>query len=138
MLQSLLDHSVEEIGVSEFKEIKGETYLLDVRAEEEFEVSHLAGATHRNYENFEVSSLPSDWDKEDSIVVYCSVGYRSEKVAEKLEAAGYQRVYNLYGGIFEYFNQGGKIVNEKGPTNNIHPYSWLWGQWLRRGNKVKP
>jgi len=138
MLSTLLDHSVAEIGVERFKAFREEAHLLDVRSEEEYSVSRMEGALHRHYEDFSAKSLPQDWQKEDSIVVYCSVGYRSEKVAEKLEAAGFQNVYNLYGGIFEYLNQGGTVVDENGPTQNIHPYSWLWGKWLKRGNKVKP
>jgi 3-mercaptopyruvate sulfurtransferase SseA len=69
--------------------------------------------------------------------VYCSVGYRSEKVSEQLRQAGYQTVYNLYGGIFEWKNQGHPVVNAEGePTERVHAYNRSWGVWLKKGDKV--
>ena len=46
--------------------------------------------------------------------MYCSIGKRSEKVTQKLKKAGYNNVSNLYGGIFEWVNQGNEVVD----TNN--------------------
>ncbi len=74
-------------------------------------------------------------DKDKPVVVYCSVGYRSEKIAEKLEKEGFTQVYNLYGGIFEWVNQDNPVYNEKGKTNNIHPYSWLVGPMAKQGKQ---
>ena len=45
-----------------------------------------------------------DIARESTIVVYCSVGYRSEKIAEELDKLGFTNVSNLYGGIFEWIN----------------------------------
>ncbi|MBC8047867.1 MAG: rhodanese-like domain-containing protein, partial [Fimbriimonadaceae bacterium] len=74
---------------------------------------------------------------DEKIVVYCSVGYRSEKITEKLIAAGYTNVSNLYGGIFEWMNQENNIVDANGElTNKIHAYSKIWGVWLSEGEKV--
>ncbi|NBP69657.1 MAG: rhodanese-like domain-containing protein, partial [Cytophagia bacterium] len=88
------------------------------------------------YEDFNIENV-KDLDKKTPIVVYCSVGYRSEKVTEKLKQAGFTNVSNLYGGIFEWINQGYKVVdsNEK-ETNNVHAYNKTWGIWLSKGNKV--
>ncbi len=52
--------------------------------------------------------------EESKVVVYCSVGYRSEKIAEKLKAAGYKNVFNLYGGIFEWENQNLPVYDSNG------------------------
>jgi 3-mercaptopyruvate sulfurtransferase SseA len=65
------------------------------------------------------------------------VGYRSEKISEKLKQAGFKDVSNLYGGIFEWVNQGNPVVDENGKiTDNIHAYSKTWGVWLNKGVKV--
>jgi hypothetical protein len=70
-------------------------------------------------------------------VVYCTVGVRSEKVGEKLKAAGYQNVRNLYGSIFEWVNQGNPVVDNQGkPTQQVHAYSRVWGVWLNKGEKI--
>lgn len=69
--------------------------------------------------------------------MYCSLGIRSEHIAEKLKKRGYTSVYNLYGGIFEWKNKDYKVYdsNEK-ETDNIHAYSKAWSKWLKKGNKV--
>jgi len=62
---------------------------------------------------------------------------RSEKVVEKLEELGYRDVYNLYGGIFEWVNQGYPVVNERNDTTlEVHGFSRIWSVWLDRGKVV--
>lgn len=135
LLQGLLSHTVEEVSVEDLKKMPS-AQLLDSREEDEYRVSHINGATHVGYDDFDKSALKK-LDKSKPVVVYCSVGYRSEKIAEKLEKEGFKEVYNLYGGIFEWVNQDNPVYNSKGKTKDIHPYSWLWGQWLSKGNKTK-
>lgn len=110
--------------------------ILDTRSQEEFAVSHLSGAEFIDYDNFELSDV-SQVDKESTIVVYCSVGYRSERIGEELERAGYQHVYNLYGGIFQWKNEDNQVVNNLGqPTDSVHTYNARWSRWLDKGIKV--
>ena len=134
MLKTLLSNSVKQISVEEAS--NKEFYFLDARAENEYQVSHIRGATWVGYEEFNLEKV-SKQNKTDPIVIYCSVGYRSEKIGEKLIEAGFTNVSNLYGGIFEWVNQGNTIVNKKGEkTPNIHAYSKTWGIWLTKGVKV--
>ncbi len=134
-LKTLLSHSVSEVSVSQVKEMSN-VVLLDAREWNEFQVSHIKNALYVGYDQFEISKLPSI-DKKQKVVVYCSVGYRSEKISEKLKEAGFTDVSNLYGGIFEWVNQGNVVVDEKGKaTENIHAYSKTWGVWLNKGVKV--
>ncbi len=109
--------------------------LLDTRTPEEYKVSHLAGARFVPYNKFNLSMV-KDVPKDSPIVVYCSVGYRSERVGEQLKKAGYKNVQNLYGGIFEWVNQGYPVYNKDGKTNQVHAYSKPWGVWLQKGEKV--
>lgn len=110
--------------------------LLDTRAKAEFDVSHLPGARWVGYDDFDLSRV-RDIPKTAPLVVYCSVSYRSEKVGEKLLAAGYKNVRNLYGSLFEWVNQGYPVVGPDGkPTNRVHGYSRFWGVWLTKGEKV--
>lgn len=109
--------------------------LLDIRSLAEYKVSHLKGARLAAYDDFDVSQL-KDVPKETPVIVYCSVGYRSEKVGEQLQQAGYDNVQNLYGGIFGWVNQGYPVYNKSGKTNKVHAYSKTWGIWLQEGEKV--
>lgn len=134
MLNTLLSHSVPETTV-EKAAADSTAIFLDAREKREFEVSHLPGAIWVGYDHFQLENV-AQLAHNQRVVVYCSVGYRSEKVSEKLLAAGFQDVSNLVGGIFEWVNDGQKIVNESGPTDRVHAYSKSWGIWLKRGKKV--
>jgi rhodanese-related sulfurtransferase len=135
LLKKLLKHDVPEISVESLSKIKHSVLLLDARELEEFNVSHLRNAKFVGYKNFDIYSL-NDANKDQQIVVYCSVGYRSEQITEKLIGAGFTNVQNLYGGIFEWKNKKLDVVDVNGVTNNVHPYSKTWGLWLKNADKV--
>ncbi|WP_230199239.1 MULTISPECIES: rhodanese-like domain-containing protein [Flavobacteriaceae] len=134
MLDTLLTHSVNEISPNEVQPNK-DVIFLDTRAKKEFKVSRIDGAIWVGFLSFNkrrVKEIPKD----KKIILYCSVGYRSEKIAEKLQEEGFTDIHNLYGGIFEWLNKGKIVVNDKGPTQEIHPYNKHWGQWLDKGVKA--
>ncbi|QDA62286.1 rhodanese-like domain-containing protein [Hymenobacter jejuensis] len=109
--------------------------VLDTRTPAEYAVSHLRGARFVNFDSLakaDFSAVP----RNRTVVVYCSVGYRSEKAGERLKALGFKDIRNLYGGIFEWVNEGLPVYNQQGPTVNVHPYSPIWCPWLKRGNPV--
>jgi len=134
LLKGLLSHSVNEVSV---KEIANDTtiLLLDAREKREYEVSHIQHAVWVGYDDFNMSRV-KNIGKETKIIVYCSVGYRSEKIAEKMKQAGYMHVSNLYGGIFEWKNQKQPVYHATAKTNQVHAYSKTWGVWLNEGEKV--
>ena len=134
MLSALLSHNVPELGVTEI-DTTGEIVFLDARERNEYEVSHIKDAIWVGFEDFELSRL-GEVEKNQKIVVYCSVGYRSEKISEQLLEAGYKDVSNLYGGIFEWMNREQSVVNDTGTTNQIHAYDHAWGIWVKKGEKV--
>lgn len=134
MLSLLLDGNVPTTDVTALSKASSPV-LLDARAKKEYDISHLSSARWVGYDEFDLTSV-SDIPKDASIVVYCSVGYRSEKVTQQLRDAGWKNVRNLYGGIFEWVNAGHTVVNEKGPTEQIHGYDAVWSVWLKRGEIV--
>ena len=134
VLKNLLDHSVDEISVSEA--FGTEAVFLDAREAGEYAVSCIDEAVWVGYEDFDPERA-GEVDKSAIVIVYCSVGYRSEKVAEQLKEAGFENVFNLYGGIFEWKNQGGIVVDAEGEaTDKVHAYDKNWGRWLQKGEKV--
>lgn len=138
-LQTLYSHTVPLVyceQLQESLEADEELVILDIRSKEEYEVSHIDGAKMIEYDDFsdeDVKDLPAD----AKIIVYCSVGYRSEKVGEQLLDLGYKYVKNLYGGIFQWKNDGYKVVNlDSTPTDSVHTYNKNWSQWLLNGVRV--
>ena len=135
MLDDLLPESVESVSVVIASKQSGAVFL-DARELEEFAVSRLPGAQHVGFKQFDPESL-AKLDRDQPIIVYCSVGYRSALITQRLEAAGYRHVRNLYGGIFEWVNQGQPVVDAQGnPTTRVHAFSPRWGVWLTRGDKI--
>ena len=135
MLNTLLSHSVPELSVSNVDLLPKATWL-DARARNEFDVSRIKDAQWVGYDDFSLDRV-KNVPKDQEIIVYCSVGYRSEKVSEHLIKAGYTNVHNLYGGIFEWKNQGNIVVDSANfETEKVHAYNKVWGVWLKEGEKV--
>jgi phage shock protein E len=45
-------------------------------------------------------------DKEKTYFVYCSTGYRSGQVIQRMKTLGFKRAFNLSGGITEFRRSG--------------------------------
>lgn len=136
-LDSVYEHDVPLISVAEFLKLdKHNLYVLDAREENEYEVSHLKNARHVGYFWFDMRTI-YDIPTDANVVVYCSVGLRSEKIGAKLIQAGYRNVYNLYGSIFEWVNEGLPVYKSNGvQTSELHVYNEDWARWAERGTKV--
>lgn len=134
LLSVLLSHSVPEVSVDSIQQ--GAVRILDARTRREFEVSHIPGAVWIGYEEFSLDRLEG-LDKQTPVAVYCAVGYRSERIAERLRNYGYTNVVNVYGGIFEWVNTNHSVVtSQRVETEDIHAYSSFWGFWLKRGTRI--
>ncbi|TVZ57859.1 rhodanese-related sulfurtransferase [Flavobacteriaceae bacterium MAR_2010_105] len=138
LLEQSNNKSVPYISVQELAMPKTNAIVLDARERDEFMISHLKGAKHVGYNTFKIDSITNHIpNKKQPIVVYCSVGIRSEIIAAQLKKAGYSNVYNLYGGIFEWKNNNFKVFDsEEKETENVHVFSKYWGKWLTNGNKI--
>ena len=111
-------------------------YILDTRETKEFEVSHIKNAIHVGYTNFDLK-ITDKLDKNTPVIVYCTIGARSEEIGSKIKKIGFKDVYNLYGGLIYWKNQGYPVIdsNDK-PTQKVHVYSKEWGKWLKKGIAV--
>ena len=103
--------------------------VLDTREAVEYAMSHLPGAIRIGYQEPELS-IVSEWPKDTNILVYCSIGYRSEHIQDSLRKRGFTDVKNLLGGIFAWAEAGLPLENAAGaPTDSIHGFSAFWAWW---------
>jgi len=104
--------------------------ILDSRELAEFDISHLPNAKWVGHNDFSMHRV-LDISKGANLVVYCSIGVRSENIAEKLVSGGFCNVWNLYGGIFSWANEHKPLVeqNQK-PTLAVHGYDKNWAKLL--------
>ncbi|NDJ17816.1 rhodanese-like domain-containing protein [Myxacorys almedinensis] len=103
--------------------------VLDARTPKEYEVSHLLDA---NLAPSDLNEL-SHWTNlthSTPIVTYCSVGYRSARLAQQLQDMGYKNVFNLEGSIFEWVNEGHPVYQGTQAVKQVHPFNDVWGLLL--------
>ncbi len=103
--------------------------LLDVRTEKEYAVSHIPGAIRVDPEG-ELSDFLRALDRETPVVAYCSLGYRSSRLVERLRREGFADVKNLEGSIFEWANKGFPVERDSALVREVHPYDAEWGRLL--------
>ena len=136
LLQNLLSKDIPQADVHSVKNFPLETIFIDTREENEYSISSIDGAIKIGFKNFDLNGF-NHISKDTWIVVFCSVGVRSEKICRQLISSGFSNVYNLYGGIFEWINQGHFVVDENGnKADSIHAYSRAWGIWVSGLKKV--
>ncbi|OON70218.1 rhodanese-like domain-containing protein [Hymenobacter sp. CRA2] len=138
LLKTMYKNSVPTLSAGELAKLRQQQpqlTVLDTRTPAEYQVSHLAGARFVDYDSFNPEAV-RDLSRDQPVVVYCSVGVRSERIGEQLKALGFRDVRNLYGGLFQWANEARPLVDAHGPTQRVHPYSALWGAWLTRGEKA--
>ena len=76
-------------------------------------------------------ALIGDVAPDTPILLYCSVGYRSSRLADQLRRRGYSQAANLEGSLFAWANEGRPLVNAQGKAAlRVHPYNETWGKLL--------
>jgi len=134
-LTNILSFKVPIISVDSLYENLDNFLLLDAREIEEYEVSHLSNARHIGYKKPNYSVLDGV-DKNQTIAIYCTVGYRSEKIGQNLIKRGYTNIYNVFGSIAEWVNHDYPLENDNGRTTKVHTYNKKWSQWFNKGSHV--
>ena len=126
--------AVKQLSTNELQELLNNKksitpLIIDVREPEEYAVSHLHGAFIAVNED-EALKIIAKESKDRFIVVYCSVGYRSSELANKLQEKGFTEIYNLEGSIFKWANEEREIYQGDQLVNTVHPFNSKWKQLL--------
>lgn len=129
-IRDYLKFSTPVLSVNELSQRVDSVLILDTREIEEFTTSHIPGAYHAGYKDFNID----DWKyvpRNTEVVLYCSIGYRSEKISEKFRKEGFENIYNLYGSIFEWANKGFPLEDVNGrATRKLHTYNKKWSLFV--------
>ncbi|OGT58949.1 MAG: hypothetical protein A3F14_00510 [Gammaproteobacteria bacterium RIFCSPHIGHO2_12_FULL_43_28] len=82
--------------------------VLDTRNDYEIEFGSFKNSIHLNLKHFtDFAKVSSQVAKEKPIVMFCTGGIRCEKAALHMINEGYKDVYQLQGGILNYFSEVG-------------------------------
>lgn len=90
--------TLSQRGEREWKEY----LLLDVRTGEEYEGGHIPGAWHIPYDQMEERAWELEEVKNRDILFICRSGRRSAIAANILAEKGFQKLFNLKGGMLEW------------------------------------
>lgn len=112
-----------------------DTVLVDMRNHYESEIGHFKGAITPDVDTFRDSLDIIEDDlkehKDDKkLVMYCTGGIRCEKASAYYKHKGFKQVYQLEGGIINYFRQ----VNEQGLENKFIGKNFVFDD--RRSEKI--
>jgi thioredoxin len=80
--------------------------IIDVRTSEEFDGGHINNAINQNWNSTDFEANALKYDKTKPVFVYCLSGGRSKKAAEKFVSLGFEKVYELQGGIMKWNADG--------------------------------
>lgn len=105
--------------------------LIDVRSSEEFAVSQLPGAV--NLRNLGEIKEALNRTGATRTVLYCSVGFRSSRLAAQLVGEHPGTIMNLEGSIFEWANRGLPLFQGQLETHKVHPFGKRWEGLLKEG-----
>jgi rhodanese-related sulfurtransferase len=98
-------------------EVGDDTYLLDVREDDEWTAGHAPGAHHMPM--MEVPARLADVPQDAAVVVACRMGGRSGQVVAYLRQNGWDNVRNLDGGMQDWAAAGRPLVSEDGQPPRV-------------------
>lgn len=103
---------IKNIDSPTFKKLmeSGNGLVMDVRTPQEVNQGYIPEAIvidiyDRNFEE-KIRTLPKDKE----IYVYCTSGVRSIQAAKILQKNGFDKVYNLSGGIVDWYRKGYPLI----------------------------
>jgi rhodanese-related sulfurtransferase len=76
--------------------------LVDVRTPQEHEQEHIVNSQNIDFTSPTFEEDIAKLDKSKPVILYCKGGGRSAKCAKKLKEAGFEKVYDLDGGISKW------------------------------------
>ena len=113
---------IDEIEAADALKLVGDpgVVFVDVREPEEQAVSMIPGAV-----TSEVFLADAERFRGQRIIAYCTISYRSGKLAAKLSRKGFA-LTNLRGGLLAWVHAGGPLVRGNRPVKELHVYGRKW------------
>ncbi|MGL2966263.1 thioredoxin [Flavobacterium sp. XGLA_31] len=100
--QSKVIETIDAKAFAEKLKTTANAQLLDVRTPEEFNADHIDNASNINWYDDDFDIRVEKFDKTKPLFVYCKAGSRSSQAAAKLAELGFEKIYNLDGGLMKW------------------------------------
>lgn len=106
---------VENIKPEQFDALRkadtNSTVVLDVRTKKEYREGHIPGSVLIDFNADDFEQQVAKLDKRKTYLVHCAAGGRSARASKKLDQLGFQKLYNLEGGMGAW-EKAGKPVEK--------------------------
>lgn len=125
-------NSGQHLKAPEFNELAAdpETVIVDMRNHYESEIGHFENALCPDVDTFREALVKVEEILEDkknaNIVMYCTGGIRCEKASAYYKHKGFEKVFQLEGGIIEYARQ----VEKQGLENKFKGKNFVFDERL--------
>jgi rhodanese-related sulfurtransferase len=93
--------------------------IIDVREPFEFKGKRLREAINIPSSK-EMKALTDTLDRNYSLFIYCTTGYRSKRAAEKLYDSGFRNLFNLEGGLSAWKKEDMPLVKGRVKKKRVH------------------
>lgn len=94
ILEKVLSVDTPVISIADAFKNKRNTIFIDCRERNEYDVSHIENAVYAGFAHFDFIQTCTN-KKDEQLIVYCSIGVRSNIITKRLLEAGYINVKNL-------------------------------------------
>ena len=103
----------ENVGAAQFDELMREknSVVLDVRTPEELNDGAVPGHKMINFFDPSFQQKVAKLDKSKTYLVYCRSGNRSGNACKAMGDMGFEKLYNLEGGIFGWNQYQAQLKN---------------------------
>ena len=98
--------NIKDVYIGEID--KSEYCIIDVRGHKEYLEWHINGAI--NIPLSDIRRKIISVNKQEKILLYCQSGIRSVRAARILERLGYEKIYNLKGGLENNISEALKLM----------------------------
>ena len=106
---------VENIKPEQFDALRkadtNSTVVLDVRTKKEYQEGHIPGSVLIDFNAEDFEQQVAKLDKSKTYLVHCASGGRSARACKKMDKLGFQKLYNLEGGMGAW-EKAGKPVKK--------------------------
>lgn len=90
-----------------------EAVVIDIRDQGEYSKGHIPNARHLPLSELPRRSGELEKFKDRPIILCCASGARSAAALSTLKKAGFDKLYNLRGGLFEWEKAGQPVTRKK-------------------------
>lgn len=104
---------MKRIDVEEFDKLRQQkdAIVVDVRTEKEFKASRIPGAVNIDVNAKDFEAQVGKLGTNKVLLLHCTAGVRSRRAAQKLNAAGFENLYDLAPGMSGW-EKAGKPVEK--------------------------